>query len=149
MEESGEMITDYQKSRYKLIHQNANRLFTLVNQVLDFRKAQSGELKLKTTQTDILAYSKNIFDSYKELANNKNITFQFITENESIFGYIDTDKYDKILYNLLSNAFKFTPPDYGNVDLYIRYNEETGLLTLEVSDDGIGIPVKKSTEDFQ
>lgn len=147
MEESGEMITDYQKSRYKLIHQNANRLFTLVNQVLDFRKAQSGELKLKTTRTDILAYSKNIFDSYKELANNKNITFQFLTENESICGYIDTDKYDKILYNLLSNAFKFTP-DYGNVDLYIRYNEETGLLTLEVSDDGIGIPVKSQQKIF-
>ncbi|MFC4097367.1 hybrid sensor histidine kinase/response regulator transcription factor [Euzebyella saccharophila] len=147
MEENGGMITDYQKSRYKLIHQNANRLFSLVNQVLDFRKAQSGELKLKTTQTDILAYSKNIFDSYKELANNKNITFQFITENESILGYIDTDKYDKILYNLLSNAFKFTP-DFGNVDLYLRYNQETGLLTAEVSDDGIGIPVKSQEKIF-
>ncbi|WP_245224767.1 two-component regulator propeller domain-containing protein [Pseudozobellia sp. WGM2] len=147
IDEGAGHVSDYQKSRYDLIHQNANRLFTLVNQVLDFRKAQSGELKLKTTRTDILAYSKNIFDSYKELAHNKNITFDFISENETINGWIDNDKYDKILYNLLSNALKFTP-DFGHVDLFLRFNEKTGFLTVEVSDDGIGIPKKSQEKIF-
>ncbi|SHJ03204.1 hybrid sensor histidine kinase/response regulator transcription factor [Pseudozobellia thermophila] len=147
MEEGSEEISDYRKSRYELIYQNANRLFSLVNQVLDFRKAQSGELQLKTTKTDILAYSKNIFDSYKELAHNKNITLEFIAENESIIGWVDNDKYDKILYNLLSNALKFTP-DFGHVDLYLRYDEQTGYLTVEVSDDGIGIPIKSQKKIF-
>ena len=54
----------------------------MVNQVLDFRKAQSGELKLKVSETDIIAYSKNIFDSFKEMAYNKNIKLNFITEDE-------------------------------------------------------------------
>lgn len=147
LDEKEQHVTEYQKSRFELIHNNANRLFSLVNQVLDFRKAQSGELKLKTMETDILAYSKNIFDSYKELANNKNIELSFISENESIQGFIDNDKYDKILYNLLSNALKFTP-DFGNVDLYLRHNEELGKLIVEVSDNGIGISKKSQKKIF-
>ncbi|WP_031453605.1 hybrid sensor histidine kinase/response regulator [Flavobacterium chungangense] len=141
--------TDYEKSRYNLIYQNASRLLNLVNQVLDFRKAQSGELKLKVSKTDILTYSKNIFDSFKEMAYNKKIKLNFIAENEDITGWVDNDKYDKILYNLLSNALKFTNK-YGNVDLFIRLkssNEE--ILILEVIDDGIGIPLKSQEKIFK
>ncbi|GGF05608.1 hybrid sensor histidine kinase/response regulator [Flavobacterium limi] len=141
--------TDYEKSRYNLIYQNASRLLNLVNQVLDFRKAQSGELKLKVTKTDILSYSKNIFDSFKEMAFNKKIKLNFITEDESIEGWIDNDKYDKILYNLLSNALKFTNK-YGNVDLFIRLKNKTEeILIIEVIDDGIGIPLKSQEKIFK
>lgn len=148
LEEKNDSSTDYQKSRYHLIHQNATRLLTLVNQVLDFRKAQTGELKLKVAKTDIIAYSRNIFDSFKELAYNKIITLNFISESENILGWIDNDKFDKILYNLLSNALKFTNK-YGTVDLFIRFkdvNEE--VLVIEVSDNGIGIPVKSQEKIF-
>ncbi|WP_163407268.1 hybrid sensor histidine kinase/response regulator [Flavobacterium ajazii] len=141
--------TDYEKSRYNLIYQNASRLLNLVNQVLDFRKAQSGELKLKVTKTDILSYSKNIFDSFKEMAFNKKIKLNFITEDESIEGWVDNDKYDKILYNLLSNALKFTNK-YGNVDLFIRLKNNTDeILVIEVIDDGIGIPLKSQEKIFK
>lgn len=141
--------SDYQKSRYNLIHQNASRLLNLVNQVLDFRKAQAGELKLKVSKTDIVAYSKNIFDSFKELAYNKKITLNFVSEEENITGWIDTDKYDKILYNLLSNALKFTNK-YGNVDLFIRLKDDAeGVLIVEVSDNGIGIPIKSQEKIFK
>ncbi len=149
LDESSINATDYEKSRYNLIYQNASRLLNLVNQVLDFRKAQSGELKLKVSKTDIVAYSKNIFDSFKEMAYNKNITLNFISENEAITGWIDNDKYDKILYNLLSNALKFTNK-YGNVDLSIRLKEgEEEILMIEVSDDGIGIPLKSQEKIFK
>lgn len=141
--------SDYQKSRYNLIHQNASRLLNLVNQVLDFRKAQAGELKLKVSKTDILAYTRNIFDSFKELAYNKKITLNFVSEEENITGWIDTDKYDKILYNLLSNALKFTNK-YGSVDLFIRLKDGAeGVLIVEVSDNGIGIPIKSQEKIFK
>ncbi len=148
MEEGKESATDYQKSRFNLIHQNASRLLTLVNQVLDFRKAQTGKLKLKVSKTDIIAYSRNIFESFNELAHNKKIQLNFISENDDIVGWVDNDKYDKILYNLLSNALKFTNK-YGNVDLFIRLKDgHQDFLVIEVSDDGIGIPLKSQEKIF-
>ncbi len=149
LDESKTNATEYEKSRYNLIYQNASRLLNLVNQVLDFRKAQSGELKLKVSETDILAYSKNIFDSFKEMAYNKDISLNFIAKNEAIRGWIDNDKYDKILYNLLSNALKFTNK-YGNVNLSIRLKEgDEEFLIIEVSDNGIGIPLKSQEKIFK
>lgn len=149
LDENKVNATDYEKSRYNLIYQNASRLLNLVNQVLDFRKAQSGELKLKVSKTDILAYSKNIFDSFKEMAYNKKIKLNFISEEEAISGLIDNDKYDKILYNLLSNALKFTNKS-GNVDLTIGLKkEEEGVLIIAVSDNGIGIPLKSQEKIFK
>ncbi|WP_299666639.1 two-component regulator propeller domain-containing protein [uncultured Polaribacter sp.] len=148
IEEGKNNSTEYQKSRYNLIHQNASRLLKLVNQVLDFRKAQTGELKLKVSKTDIFLYAKNTLDSFKELAFNKHIQLNFNTEDETLFGWIDRDKYDKILYNLLSNAIKFTNK-YGHVDLFVRLKDETGdYLVIEVSDDGIGIPSKSQKKIF-
>ena len=149
IEESKEYSSDYQKSRYHLIHQNASRLLNLVNQVLDFRKAQTGELKLKVSSTDILQYTQNTFDSFKEFAYNKEIQFNFNSENEVLFGWIDRDKYDKILYNLLSNAIKFTNK-YGHVDLFVRLKSDSSdYLVVEVSDDGIGIPQKSQEKIFK
>ncbi len=149
LDENKTNATDYEKSRYNLIYQNASRLLNLVNQVLDFRKAQSGELKLKVSKTDILAYSRNIFDSFKEMAYNKKITLNYISKDEAIMGWIDNDKYDKILYNLLSNALKFTNK-YGNVDLSIGLKEgDEEILIVEVRDDGIGIPLKSQEKIFK
>lgn len=147
--EENSNATDYEKSRYNLIYQNASRLLNLVNQVLDFRKAQSGELKLKVTQTDILSYSRNIFDSFKEMAFNKKIKLNFITEDQEINGWLDNDKYDKILYNLLSNALKFTNKN-GNVDMSVRLKETAAdILVIEVTDNGIGIPLKSQEKIFK
>ncbi len=147
--EENSNATDYEKSRYNLIYQNASRLLNLVNQVLDFRKAQSGELKLKVTQTDILSYSRNIFDSFKEMAFDKKIKLNFITKEQEINGWLDNDKYDKILYNLLSNALKFTNKN-GNVDLYVGLKDTVEeILVIEVTDDGIGIPLKSQNKIFK
>ncbi|MDN3665832.1 two-component regulator propeller domain-containing protein [Algibacter miyuki] len=149
IEESKEYSSTYQKSRYNLIHQNASRLLNLVNQVLDFRKAQTGELKLKVSRTNILQYTQNTFDSFKEFAYNKEIQLNFNTESDSLFGWIDRDKYDKILYNLLSNAIKFTNK-YGHVDLFVRLKSDSSdYLVVEVSDDGIGIPQKSQEKIFK
>nr|WP_321452749.1 two-component regulator propeller domain-containing protein [uncultured Carboxylicivirga sp.] len=142
--------TDYQKSRFSLILQNSNRLLYLVNQLLDFRKAQSGQLKLKVSKTNILSDTKNAFESFKEYAKDKKINYQFNCEEDEITGWIDRDKYDKILFNLLSNAIKFTHKN-GHVDLFVglTYNEKNiRCLTIEVSDDGVGIPYESQKKIF-
>src|SRR5690606_17188932 len=141
--------SDYDKTKLYLIYQNASRLLLLVNQILDFRKAQSGELKLKVSKTEIVTNTQTVFDSFTQLALEKNINFHFNYEHESLEGWIDMDKYHKILYNLLSNALKFTN-HYGNVDLYIGTKEDDGIekLVVEVSDDGVGIPVESQEKIF-
>ncbi|GAL79941.1 DNA-binding response regulator [Algibacter lectus] len=101
------------------------------------------------SSTDILQYTQNTFDSFKEFAYNKEIRLNFNSENEVLFGWIDRDKYDKILYNLLSNAIKFTNK-YGHVDLFVRLKSDSSdYLVVEVSDDGIGIPQKSQEKIFK
>jgi signal transduction histidine kinase len=78
--------SDYQKSRIELILQNSNRLLKLVNQLLDFRKAQNGELKLKVSKTDILLYSQNIFHSFERLVKDKRINYHFLCEYDELSG---------------------------------------------------------------
>ncbi len=138
------------QNKSNLIYQNANRLLNLVNQVLDFRRAQSGELLLKVTKTNILLHTQNTFRSFEELADDKKIRFNLICEVEDLEGYIDQDKYDKMLYNLLSNALKFTPK-YGNVDLFIgvQMHSVSTELIVEVSDNGIGIPLESQQKIFE
>ena len=146
LEQSG--IDSYRRSRVDLIYQNANRLLRLVNQILDFRRAETGELKLKVSKTDILTTTTDIFNSFRELAQTKNINFNLNIEDVPQECFIDADKYSKILFNLLSNAMKFTN-NHGNVDLYLGIMEgEQKRLILEVSDDGIGIPLESKEKIF-
>ncbi len=140
VKKSTEIQNQFLESRSQLIHQNANLLLNLVNQILDFRKAQTGGLSLKVGEIDILQQCQNIFDSFKDWAVSKNISFNFNCEYDAITGWMDKDKLDKILYNLLSNAIKFTDSN-GSVDLFVGFTDDSEKhLLLEISDDGIGIP---------
>ncbi|KJD34734.1 histidine kinase [Tamlana nanhaiensis] len=140
--------TSYERSRVSLIYQNANRLLLLVNEILDFRKAETGELKLQVSKTEILKVARKIFESFTILAETKNINFNFNAEEEVIAGWLDIDKFNKILNNLISNALKFTN-NYGNVDVFIGLKEgERKMLLIEVSDDGIGVPPESKDKIF-
>ncbi len=141
---------EQQKKLSNLILQNSTRLFNLVNQFLDFRKAQNGELVLKVSKTDILRFTENIFSSFDALITEKNINYKFICEENSIIGWIDSDKYNKILSNLLSNAIKFTDR-YGNIELFLDVvinEKKLRTLIIEVSDDGVGIPAESQNKIF-
>ncbi|MGV8827900.1 MAG: hybrid sensor histidine kinase/response regulator transcription factor [Breznakibacter sp.] len=141
---------EHQKKMVRLILQNSNRLYNLVNQLLDFRKAQFGELTLKVSKADILGYTKNVFNSFDGLAIEKRINYNLICDYDELIGWIDSDKYDKILCNLLSNAIKFTNR-FGNIDLFLDVvKDEEGLrkLVVEVCDDGIGIPKESQKKIF-
>ncbi len=133
---------------YQLIFKNASRLLNLVNQLLDFRKAQEGNLKLKVTETDIIQHTLNTFTSFKTMALEKGVSFNFNTPDERLTGWVDRDKYDKILYNLLSNALKFTQRA-GGVDLNLKCLTEGGRsVEIDVVDDGEGISPEDQKKIF-
>ncbi|MEQ9008657.1 MAG: triple tyrosine motif-containing protein, partial [Ekhidna sp.] len=117
-----ENSNEFIRNKANLINHSTNRLLRLVNQILEFRRAEAGEVKLKVAEVDILPYTNNIFYSFVELAHSKNINFNFNVEDESIVCWIDVDKYNKVLYNLLSNALKFTN-SHGHVDLFVGVKE--------------------------
>ncbi|GIZ09742.1 two-component regulator propeller domain-containing protein [Flavobacterium sp. UMI-01] len=143
-----ENSSSFEKSRVTLIYQNANRLLRLVNQILDFRRAETGELKLRVAKADVLVTTKEIFNSFIELAQSKNINYNLNVEEETLMCWIDLDKYSKILFNLLSNAMKFTN-NFGTIDLYIGFKEgDDKTLVVEISDDGIGIPFESQEKIF-
>tara|TARA_R110002012_G_scaffold317031_2_gene532793 strand:- start:178 stop:4215 length:4038 start_codon:yes stop_codon:yes gene_type:complete len=143
-----ETSNDFVKNKANLINHSTNRLLRLVNQILDFRRAETGEINLKVVKIDMLPYTNNVFYSFMELAQSKNINFNFNVEDVAIECWIDIDKYNKILYNLLSNALKFTNP-HGHIDLYVGVKEQDSkTLIIEVSDDGIGIPLESQEKIF-
>ena len=98
---------------------NANRLLRLINQLMDFRKIENEKMQMKISKNDINKFIKEISDSFKELANKKNINYSYLSTIQKEDLYFDTDKLDKILFNLLSNAFKFTP-NQGKVAVYLE-----------------------------
>ena len=141
-----------QKKQLNLVHRNAKRLLNLVNQLLDFRKIEVQGLKLHPSIGDIVKFAKDISYSFTDIAEKKGIQFAFESNIEALEIYFDKDKIEKILFNLLSNAFKYTH-DNGKVSVKLIYNsrsnEEDGTLAIEVQDTGIGIPADKHEKIFE
>lgn len=129
-----------QKKRLKLLKDNAKRLLTLVNQLLDFRKNEVAGLNYNPTEEDIVAFSKKVCDSFTAMSERKRVNFSFYSDREQIMMAFDEDKLEKIFMNLLGNAFKFTPP-YGRVDVALeQIGDEGETLRIKVADSGPGIP---------
>jgi len=128
--------------QYEMIRRNARRLLHLVNQLLDFRKMEANELKLNARPGNILQFVKDVSMSFVDLADRKHISFNYISSSISpLYTSFDHDKLERILFNLLSNAFKFTPVN-GQVWVdasIIDVNEEEAELHIKVRDTGIGI----------
>lgn len=124
--------------RLLTVKKNAGRLTRLVNELMDFRKQEAGKLALNVSPENIVHFAKEIFLSFQYLALKHHIDYQFICEEETIEIYVDHEQLEKVFFNLLSNAFKFTP-DYGRISLRIK-KEEQGFVEIEVLDNGKGIP---------
>lgn len=137
------------QKKFNLIHQNATRLHSLVTQILDFRKAEAGQLKLKVSESDVVKYTKGIYSLFKHMAEEKQITYEYFHTYDSYIGWIDTDKYDKILYNLLSNAFKYTTSK-GTISVQLEVIKKTkDILRITIKDNGKGIPKKYHEKIFE
>ncbi|MBS1918596.1 MAG: helix-turn-helix domain-containing protein [Bacteroidetes bacterium] len=142
----------HQKNQFQLIHRNARRLLNLVNQLLDFRKMEVQELKLHATKGDVAKFIKDISYSFTDLAEKKNIQFNYKSAVASFITKFDHDKIERILFNLLSNAFKFTH-EHGNVDMQVEAqqtnDDDTSLFIIKIKDTGIGIPAEKQEKIFE
>ncbi len=131
-----------QKKRLKLLKDNASRLLTLVNQLLDFRKNEVAGLNFHPVESDIVAFSKQVCDSFTAMSERKKVNFSFYSDRKEIVMAFDEDKIEKIFMNLLGNAFKFTP-SYGRVDVSLeQIGDESPMLRIKVADSGPGIPDK-------
>lgn len=130
---------DRKLSQLKLMHRNASRLLNLVNQLLDFRKNEVAGLHLSLSEGEIVSYVHNICNSFLMLSEKKNVHLTFFSAIESLNMSFDEDKIGKVVMNLLSNAFKFTP-DGGRVDVSLELLKGAAeTLEIKVSDTGVGI----------
>ena len=150
-------ISDYLDKEAPLLHRqslmlraNADKLKRLIQQVLDYRKLDLGKLKLHVTSGDIYECIRTLCRvNFLPLAEQKNITLEFLSDTESVTGYVDFDKLDKIVHNLLSNALKYTPEN-KRVRVKVRVADEEGcrMLVMKVQDQGIGIAGKELERIF-
>jgi DNA-binding response OmpR family regulator len=128
---------------------NAKRLQTLINQLLDLSKLESGQMKLFLSEGNIIQFVKVILASFESLAQSKNISFEYRIPNTAYSCFYDPDKLEIILNNLLSNAFKFTP-EGGTVDLALDIDQKNKepYLKFTVADTGKGIPETSLSKIF-
>ncbi|MEN8187090.1 MAG: two-component regulator propeller domain-containing protein [Bacteroidota bacterium] len=131
------------KTQIELIQRNAITLLELINQLLNFRKSEAGELKLQVSQNNIINFINEIKLSFDELAKNRNIKFNFNYEAEKIDIWFDAIELKKVIINILSNAFKFTP-NGGEIIIKVDTPKlNTDTIEISIKDSGIGIPKEK------
>ena len=135
-----------EKGKLHVANRNARRLLTLINQLLDLSKLESGSMELKTEQHNIVSFLKSLFYSFESVAESKKITLKFNSELENIPVVFDPDKMEKIFYNLVSNAFKFTPVN-GRIKVSLDI-VNSKLVRIRVRDSGKGIDKKELTHIF-
>lgn len=134
---------------YTVMNSNIQRLIRLLQQILEFRKAETGNLKLRVSPGDIAAFVKNAAESFQPLVKKRKIHFSFLCDPESMIGYFDMDKLDKILYNLLSNAAKYNKED-GFIQVSLSYDEtDKDFVLLKIKDNGKGISKEKQKNLFK
>jgi len=130
----------------ELINKNSNRLLRLVDNLLDFRKIENKTFNLRVSKTNIYDFTYGIFRDFENEAKKRNIKFEIHSANKNLELYIDRNLMDKVYFNLLSNAFKFTP-DNGKIEITIQ--EKGNQAVISFKDNGIGIPEKEISNVFE
>ena len=134
-----ETTDELQSTRLQLMYRNAQRLLHLVNQLLDFRKGEMSTHQLSLSEGDIISYVHSVCNSFLLMADKKHIQFSFFSGIDTFSMAFDADKVGKIVMNLLSNAFKFTP-EGGRVTVMIEHVAGTpDILEIKIADTGLGI----------
>jgi signal transduction histidine kinase/ligand-binding sensor domain-containing protein/DNA-binding response OmpR family regulator len=150
--------TDEMRTQLQMVQRNGKRLLNLVNQLLDFRKMEVQNIPVNPSYSNIIAFLHETADSFNDLSESKNIRYHFSASVESLFMWFDHDKMEKILFNLMSNAFKFTPAN-GLVSVTVDVIRQDRSLKseilngadyveLRVMDTGIGIEADKLDKVF-
>ncbi|MFH1194086.1 MAG: two-component regulator propeller domain-containing protein [bacterium] len=145
-----------QKIQLNLIKRNASRLLRLINQLMDFRKIEEAKLEMNFEKSDLIHFIKNIVDSFSHEAMEREINYSFNHTYAFLEVWFDDDKLDKIIFNILSNAFKFTQ-DKGSISISLVIDEALTMhpdvetkktIKINVKDSGIGIPKEAQQKIF-
>lgn len=136
----------HRQTIYGTMKRNSDRILSLINQLMDLRKIDKGMMQMRMSQTDLVGFVKDIHNLFESQAKAKQITFLFKHDTEKLPIWIDKRQFDKVIVNILSNAFKFTP-NGGEIVLKITHDEHNA--SISISDDGEQIPEDKLEHIFK
>jgi DNA-binding response OmpR family regulator/signal transduction histidine kinase len=144
------------KNKIQLMLRNSRRLLGLINQLLDLSRFSGGKMRLQVTRKNIIPFIRGIMASFKLLSEQRQIEFRFLPQQDDITLYFNSENLEQIMYNLLSNAFKNTPPG-GSITVYAAASLvpdksgtfPEGFLKVSVADTGVGIPANRLTHIFE
>ncbi len=145
-----QLLIDYKGSNkiYKkllVIENNANHLVQLINRLMDFRKLENKQFNLQAAEGNIVKFLQEIYLSFCEYAKDGNYNYTFTPSNDSILVYFDRDKLERVFYNLISNAFRYTPKG-GSIEITIANKGKNLIITVE--DSGVGVAEQYLTKIF-
>ncbi|RXK85491.1 hybrid sensor histidine kinase/response regulator transcription factor [Filimonas effusa] len=135
------------KGQLSMVKRNARRLLNLVNQLLDFRKLEEQELRLNALPGDLVSFVQDVVESFKDLADRRHICFRFESELNVYDTSFDRDKIERVLFNLLSNAFKFTGRE-GIVTMRLAKENNGDGVVISIADNGIGMSQEEQSRIF-
>ena len=143
-------MADDDQSEYSvnMVQKNAKRMLTLVNQLLDIRTIVNGKMRLKVSQFDIAKLVNDVYDDFKDMAVERQMDMRIIKSVDSLMVWGDAIRLEALVYNLISNAFKYTS-DGGKIEVGILYREGEKEFRIMVKDNGIGVPKDKQEEIFE
>ena len=135
----------HRRSVYETIRRNAERILGLINQMMDIRKIEKGQMQMHMCETDLISFVCDLHNLFTQQAQSKRIQFNYEHDTELLPVWIDRAHFDKVIVNILSNAFKFTPPS-GQIDIRITHDERNA--TIAIADNGEPIPEDKLDKIF-
>lgn len=146
----GQMSQEQLGARFRLMDQQVGRMVRLVDQLMDVSKSESGYLELHPVPADVAALCGQIIRHFDSLARQQRVNLRYVPEPDALWAHIDIDKFEKVLYNLLVNALKYTPPGGAiTVRLNRMDSEEAECIVLKVQDTGIGIAAADQARIFE
>ncbi len=139
-------LTSQAKDRLLLLQRSARRILKIVNELIDFKKIGDEKMQLQLSKIDVIAFVKEIVQVFENAAKQKHIDLRVLSKSRTLYGTVDTQLFDRVLFNLLGNAIKFTPK-YGHV--YISVDSSDDELFLKIEDSGLGMTEAELEHAFE
>lgn len=146
--QEGKVAPEDKTVYFSMINRNIKNLTRLIHQILDFRKSETGKLKLNASSQDLNAFAAACYATFQFIAEKRNIQFSLNLKEEELFCYLDFEKAEQIIINLLSNAFQYTP-DGGEISFSAGLNNEKSNIEIVVEDNGVGIEASELEKIFE
>jgi signal transduction histidine kinase len=135
------------KNNLEFINKHSLRLLRIINQLMDFRKIEEGKMNLKASENDITEFVNDIAIAFSDMARKKSISLNVVSKINGLKIWYDVTMLDKVLFNVLSNAFKYTPEN-GSIHILIDKSQDGQLVLIKIEDTGIGMSAEDVSRAF-